>query len=95
MMEEPSTSVQEIRLKLLWQSSQKYQVDDPSRPPPVVPSITDTSLQPSGFSPRGIKKQLEALDTVKPMGPDNIMVIVLKTCAPELAAPLAKLFQYS
>ena len=29
------------------------------------------------------------------MGPDNIPAIVLKTCAPELAAPLAKLFQYS
>eukprot|EP00061_Rhincodon_typus_P008278 g30746.t1 len=29
------------------------------------------------------------------MGPDNIAAIVLKTCAPELASPLAKLFQYS
>eukprot|EP00061_Rhincodon_typus_P006216 g26614.t1 len=29
------------------------------------------------------------------MGPDNIRAIVLKTCVPELAAPLAKLFQYS
>eukprot|EP00061_Rhincodon_typus_P017165 g45739.t1 len=29
------------------------------------------------------------------MGPDNIPGIVLKTCAPKLAAPLAKLFQYS
>eukprot|EP00061_Rhincodon_typus_P000198 g10879.t1 len=29
------------------------------------------------------------------MGPDNIPAIVLKTCAPELAAPQAKLFQYS
>eukprot|EP00061_Rhincodon_typus_P002458 g17619.t1 len=29
------------------------------------------------------------------MGPDNILAIVLKTHAPELAAPPAKLFQYS
>eukprot|EP00061_Rhincodon_typus_P009007 g32139.t1 len=29
------------------------------------------------------------------MGPDNIPAIVLKTYAPELAAALAKLFQYS
>eukprot|EP00061_Rhincodon_typus_P005860 g25873.t1 len=31
----------------------------------------------------------------KAMGPDNILAIVLKTCAPERATPLAKLFQYS
>eukprot|EP00061_Rhincodon_typus_P017888 g46804.t1 len=29
------------------------------------------------------------------MGPDNIPAIVLKACAPELAAPLAKPFRYS
>eukprot|EP00061_Rhincodon_typus_P005711 g25557.t1 len=29
------------------------------------------------------------------MGLDCILVIVLKTCAPELAVPLAKHFQYS
>eukprot|EP00061_Rhincodon_typus_P001215 g14048.t1 len=40
-------------------------------------------------------KRLETLDTAKSAGPDNILAIVLKTCAPELAAPLAKLFQYS
>eukprot|EP00061_Rhincodon_typus_P016509 g44768.t1 len=42
-----------------------------------------------------IKKQLETLDTAKAMGPDNILAIVLKTCAPELAVPLAKLSQFS
>eukprot|EP00061_Rhincodon_typus_P011138 g35938.t1 len=35
------------------------------------------------------------MDTVKTTGPDNIPAIVLKTCALELASPLAKLFQYS
>eukprot|EP00061_Rhincodon_typus_P003439 g20082.t1 len=29
------------------------------------------------------------------MGPDNITIIILKTCVPELVTPLAKLFQYS
>eukprot|EP00061_Rhincodon_typus_P002455 g17614.t1 len=28
------------------------------------------------------------------MGPDNILALVLKTCVPKLATPLAKLFQY-
>jgi len=75
--------------------SQKCRVDDPSRPPPVVPSITVASLQPIRFTPRNMQKRLNALDTAKAMGPDNIPAIVLTTCAPEPAAPLAKLFQYS
>eukprot|EP00061_Rhincodon_typus_P004722 g23282.t1 len=41
-----------------------------------------------------IKKQLKAMDTVKTMGPDNIPTLAQKTCAPELAVPLGKLFQY-
>eukprot|EP00061_Rhincodon_typus_P014353 g41317.t1 len=40
-------------------------------------------------------RSLRALNTEKATDSDNIMIIVLKTCAPELAAPLAKLFQYS
>eukprot|EP00061_Rhincodon_typus_P008248 g30694.t1 len=73
----------------------EVRVDDPSRPPQVVSSITDTTLHPIQFTPRYIKKQLETLDTAKAMGPDNIRAIVLKTYAPELAAPLAKLLKYS
>eukprot|EP00061_Rhincodon_typus_P000376 g11502.t1 len=38
---------------------------------------------------------LETLDTAKAMGPDNTPATILKTCAPELATALAKLFQYS
>eukprot|EP00061_Rhincodon_typus_P001427 g14762.t1 len=60
----------------------------------MVPSITDTSLQPIRITPHDIKKPLETLDLEKATGPDNIPMIVLKTCAPELATPLAKLFQY-
>eukprot|EP00061_Rhincodon_typus_P014179 g41046.t1 len=55
--------------------------------PTEVPGIIDTSLQPM--------KQLNALDTAKAMGPATIPAIILKTCAPELATALAKLFQYS
>eukprot|EP00061_Rhincodon_typus_P010630 g35079.t1 len=75
--------------------NQKGRVDDPSWPPPVVPSITDTSLKPIQFTPRYIKKWFKTLDTAKALGPDNIPAIALKTCTLELAAPLTKLFQYS
>eukprot|EP00061_Rhincodon_typus_P002572 g17918.t1 len=59
------------------------------------PSITGASLQPIQFTLRDIKKQLETLDTAKAMGSDNIPAVVLKTYDPIVAAPLAKLFQYS
>eukprot|EP00061_Rhincodon_typus_P014430 g41440.t1 len=62
---------------------------------PVVPSITNTSLQPFRFTARDSKKQLETLDIAKATGSDNIPAIVLMACAPELAAPLLKLFQYN
>eukprot|EP00061_Rhincodon_typus_P002846 g18636.t1 len=75
--------------------SQKCRVDNPSQNSPVVASITDISLQPIQLTLCNIKKWLETLDTAKATGPDNIPAIVLKTCAPELATPLAKLFQYS
>uniref|UniRef100_UPI00398E8A02 transforming growth factor beta activator LRRC32-like n=1 Tax=Pristiophorus japonicus TaxID=55135 RepID=UPI00398E8A02 len=62
---------------------------------PEVPTITEASLQSIRYIPCDIKKRLSALDTAKAMGPDNIPAVMLKTCAPELAASLAKLFQYS
>eukprot|EP00061_Rhincodon_typus_P008883 g31905.t1 len=52
--------------------------------------ITDISLQSCD-----IKKWLEALDIAKVLDLGNNAVIVLKTYAPELAAPLSKLFQYN
>eukprot|EP00061_Rhincodon_typus_P003045 g19146.t1 len=42
-----------------------------------------------------MKKRLKTPDTARAMGPDNDPAIVLKVCAPELATPLVKLFQYS
>eukprot|EP00061_Rhincodon_typus_P011223 g36083.t1 len=54
-----------------------------------------TILSVAEVTPHDINKPLETLATTKAMGPDNILEIVLKTYAPELATPLAKLFQYS
>ena len=45
------------------------------------------------FWPSKVKKQLLGLDTTKATGPDDIPALVLKTAAPELATPLARLFQ--
>eukprot|EP00061_Rhincodon_typus_P000901 g13136.t1 len=45
--------------------------------------------------PHDIKKKLETLDTAKAKGLDNILLIVLKICAPEPAAFLIKVFQHS
>ena len=47
---------------------------------PVVPNISDASLQPSRFIPLDVKKQLEALDTTKAIGPDNIPDLCSRTC---------------
>eukprot|EP00061_Rhincodon_typus_P005623 g25371.t1 len=94
-MEEPSTSVQKIREKDLQQASARNVEWTTSWLPSVVPSVADISLQLIHFSHCDIKKWLEVLVTAKAMDPDNILAIVLKTCAPELATPLAKLFQYS
>uniref|UniRef100_UPI00398EA2F8 probable G-protein coupled receptor 139 n=1 Tax=Pristiophorus japonicus TaxID=55135 RepID=UPI00398EA2F8 len=70
--------------------SQKCRVDYPCRPPPEI-----NSSQKPVFTPGNIKKQQRALDTAKAMGPENFPNVVLKTCAPEVAVPLAKLFQLS
>ena len=47
------------------------------------------------FSTRKVRQTLLQLDTSKSKGPGGIPAIVLKTCAPELAPILNKLFQLS
>ena len=47
------------------------------------------------FSTRKVRQTLLQLDTSKSKGPDGIPAIVLKTCAPQLAPILNKLFQLS
>ena len=52
-------------------------------------------MSPIKFSKRKVRQTLLQLDTSKSKGPDCIPAIVLKTCAPELAPILNKLFQLS
>ena len=52
-------------------------------------------MLPIKFSTRKVRQTLLQLDTSKSKGPDGIPAIVLKTCAPELAHILNKLFQLS
>ena len=47
------------------------------------------------FRPKKVLKKLRNLDISKANGPDGISSTVLKNCAPELAAFVAKLFQIS
>ena len=52
-------------------------------------------MSPIKFSTRKVCHTVLQLDTSKSKGPDGIPAIVLKTCAPELAPILNKLFQLS
>ena len=53
------------------------------------------TMSPIKFSTRKVRQTLFQLDTSKSKGPGGIPAIVLKTCAPELAPILNKLFQFS
>ena len=53
------------------------------------------TMSPIKFSTRKVSQTLLQLDTSKYKGPDGISAIVPKTCAPELAPILNKLFQLS
>ena len=53
------------------------------------------TMSPIKFSTRKVRQTLLQLDTSKSKGPDGIPAIVLKTCAPQLAPILNKLFQLS
>ena len=53
------------------------------------------TISPIRFSARKVRQTLLQLDTSKSKGPDGIPVVVLKTCAPDLAPILNKLFQPS
>ena len=74
---------------------------------PPTPTMDDRGVEPHHFPPskftmspikfstRKVRQSLLQLDTSKSKGPDGIPAIVLKTCAPELAPILNKLFQLS
>ena len=52
-------------------------------------------MSPIKFSTRKVQKVLLQLNTSKSSGPDGLPAIVLKSCAPELAPILNRLFQLS
>ena len=61
----------------------------------ITSPLQNSQCHPLG-SPKGkIRQTLLQLDTSRSKGPDGIPAIVLKTCAPELAPILNKLFQLS
>ena len=71
-----------------------FNLDDQDFQPPLYPTFTITMYLIT-FSTRKVRKVLLQLNTSKSNGPDGIPAIVLKSCAPELAPVLNKLFQLS
>ena len=69
-------------------------LDDQESQPPLYPTFT-LAMSPIKFSTHKVRKALLQLNTSKSSGPDGIPAIVLKSCAPELAPVLNKLFQLS
>ena len=69
-------------------------LDDQESQPPLYPTSTLTMF-PIKFSTHKVRKTLHQLNKSKSSGPDGIPAIVLKSCAPELAPVLNKLFQLS
>ena len=69
-------------------------LDDQNFQPPLYPTSTIT-MPPIKFSTRKVRKVLLQLNTSKSSGPDDLPAIVLKSCAPEIAPVLNKLFQLS
>ena len=61
----------------------------------ITSPLQNALCHPFKFSTRKVRQTLLQLDTSKSKGPDGIPAIVLKTCAPELAPILNKLFQLS
>ena len=75
-------------------ASNNSNLDDQGVQPHHFPPSKFT-MSPIKFSTRKVHQTLLQLDTSKSKGPHRIPAIVLKTCAPELAHILNKLFQLS
>jgi len=67
--------------------------DENNKETPRVKRKTTASLKKITFWPKHVRKALFKLDIDKATGPDSIPARVLKKAAPELAKPLARLFQ--
>ena len=59
---------------------------------PVLPSRTNLKPHNIFVTPKMVKKVILNLDLSKTLGPDCILVVVLKSCEPELSYILAEFF---
>ena len=78
----------------LFSSTFASNLHDQESQPTLYPRSTFTMF-PIKFSKRKVRKVLLQLNTSKSRGPDGIPAIVLKSCSPELAPVLDRLFQLS
>lgn len=69
-------------------------LDDEEKQPPNIPRC-QSAMADIKFSQKTVRKALCSLDIHKSSGPDGIPPVVLKTCAPELAPVLTRLFRHS
>lgn len=69
-------------------------LDDRGHTPPTIPRCT-SNMPEIRFHQSSVRLALFSLDIHKSSGPDGIPPIVLKTCAPELAPVLTRLFRLS
>ncbi|XP_050704959.1 uncharacterized protein LOC126990381 [Eriocheir sinensis] len=72
--------------------ARKMQVDDPYRPPPILPRESDHTITSVSVTAAQVEKVLRDVDAGKATGPDNIIPRVLRNCAKELSEPLANIF---
>ena len=70
----------------------KMRIPDPSCSPPVLPSRTNARLTTCHTNEYEVRKLLKKINVNKALGPDSISPHILKKCASQLAAPLARIF---
>ena len=72
--------------------SKNSNLDDLGISLPAFPSRTNLKLHNISVTPKMVKKVIMNLDLSKASGADNILVVVLSNCEPELSYILAELF---
>ncbi|XP_045500068.1 uncharacterized protein LOC123697570 [Colias croceus] len=69
-------------------------LNDRGKTPPTIPRCNH-SMADIRFTQRAVRNALFSLDIHKSTGPDGVSPIVLRTCAPELAPVVTRLFRLS
>ena len=69
-----------------------FNLDDCGISLPIFPSRTNLKLHGIFITSKMVKKVIKNFDSSKVSGPDCILVVVLKTCEPELSFILSELF---